>query len=91
MPWGVLDPPSNYYSYITAFPLQRLRNCKIMADVQESPMDRAEIAARRDKDGLLDLLDARLEHYLHSLHEYQKVMQQLSKELSSVSFPCILL
>ncbi|CAN9182616.1 unnamed protein product [Alternaria alternata] len=54
-----------------------------MADVQESPMDRAEVAARRDKDGLLDLLDAKLEHYLHTLHEYQEAMQQLSKELSS--------
>ncbi|KAL1797037.1 hypothetical protein ACET3X_005577 [Alternaria dauci] len=54
-----------------------------MADVQEMPMDRAEVAARRDKDGLLDLLDEKLEHYLHTLHEYQEVMQQLSKELSS--------
>ncbi|RYN68214.1 hypothetical protein AA0117_g11278 [Alternaria alternata] len=54
-----------------------------MADVQELPMDRAEVAARRDKDGLLDLLDAKLEHYLHTLHEYQEAMQQLSKELSS--------
>ncbi|CAN9241810.1 unnamed protein product [Alternaria sp. RS040] len=54
-----------------------------MADVQELPTDRAEVAARRDKDGLLDLLDAKLEHYLHTLHEYQEAMQQLSKELSS--------
>jgi anaerobic ribonucleoside-triphosphate reductase len=61
-----------------------------MADVQELPMDRAEVAARRDKDGLLDLLDERLEHYLHTLHEYQEVMQQLSKELSSVSVACLL-
>jgi hypothetical protein len=56
-----------------------------MADVEDSSMDRAEIAAMRDKDDLLDVLDARLEHYLHTLHEYQKVMQQLSSELSSVS------
>jgi anaerobic ribonucleoside-triphosphate reductase len=55
-----------------------------MAEIQELPLDRAEIAARRDKDGLLDVLDAKLEHYLHTLHEYQEVMQQLSKELSSV-------
>ena len=58
-----------------------------MADVQELPMDRVGVAARRDKDGLLDLLDAKLEHYLHTLHEYQEAMQQLSKELSSVSDP----
>jgi hypothetical protein len=58
-----------------------------MADVQELPIDRAEVAARRDKDGLLDLLDAKLEHYLHTLHEYQEAMQQLSKELSPVSDP----
>ncbi|CAN9171827.1 unnamed protein product [Alternaria alternata] len=56
-----------------------------MADVQELPTNRAEIAARRDKDGLLDLLDAKLEHYLHTLHEYQEAMQQLSKELSSAN------
>ncbi|KAG9187884.1 hypothetical protein G6011_05755 [Alternaria panax] len=54
-----------------------------MADVQNLFVDGAEVAARRDKDGLLDLLDARLEHYLHTLHEYQEVMQQLSNELSS--------
>lgn len=48
-------------------------------------MDRAEIAARRDKDALLDILDTRLEQYLQTLHEYHDVMQHLSAGLSSVS------
>jgi len=48
-------------------------------------MDRAEIAARRDKDALLDVLDTRLEHYLRTLHEYHDIMQHLSAGLSSVS------
>jgi len=56
-----------------------------MADAQDSPMDRAEIAARRDKDALLDVLDTRLEHYLRTLHEYHDIMQHLSAGLSSVS------
>jgi hypothetical protein len=56
-----------------------------MADAQDATMDRAEIATRRDKDALLDALDTRLEHYLHTMHEYHEVMQQLSRELSLVS------
>ena len=87
MLWGGVGLLLNNCLYTTALPLRRLRGCGIMADVQELPMDRAEVAARRDKDGLLDLLDAKLEHYLHTLHEYQEAMQQLSKELSSVSVP----
>lgn len=62
-----------------------MQDCNIMADAQDPPMDRAEMAARRDKDALLDVLDTRLEHYLHTLHEYHDIMQQLSAELSSVS------
>lgn len=55
-----------------------------MTDFQEIPLSRAEIAARRDKDDLLDCLDDLLEHYLHTLHEYHKVMSELSTQLSSV-------
>ncbi|EMD65320.1 hypothetical protein COCSADRAFT_139099 [Bipolaris sorokiniana ND90Pr] len=55
-----------------------------MAETQDMPVPRAdEIAAKRDKDDLLDHLDDLLERYLHTLHEYQQVMQQLSKQLSN--------
>ncbi|KAF1838518.1 hypothetical protein BDW02DRAFT_564880 [Decorospora gaudefroyi] len=54
-----------------------------MADVQEVPVTRADVAARRDKDDLIDQLDSLLERYLCTLHEYQQVMQELSKQLSS--------
>jgi flagellar biosynthesis chaperone FliJ len=37
-----------------------------------------------DKDALITRLDALLEQYLHTLDEYEKLMQQLSKHLSSV-------
>ena len=57
-----------------------------MAEVGDSLFNRAEIAAQRDKDDLLDRLDVLLERYLIALHEYQNVMQELSKQLSSVSF-----
>ncbi|EDU50297.1 hypothetical protein A1F94_010797 [Pyrenophora tritici-repentis] len=52
-------------------------------DVQEISLNRAEIAARRDKDDLLAYLDDLLEHYLNTLHEYHKVMGELSTQLSS--------
>ena len=55
-----------------------------MAEVDDSMVPRADIAAQRDKDDLLDRLDVLLERYLHTLHEYQKVMQELYKQLSSV-------
>ncbi|KAE8831614.1 hypothetical protein HRS9139_05856 [Pyrenophora teres f. teres] len=54
-----------------------------MMDVQDISLSRAEIAARRDKDDLLDCLDDLLEHYLNTLHEYHKVMGELSTQLSS--------
>jgi hypothetical protein len=57
---------------------------EIMAEVDDSLFNRAEIAAQRDRDDLLDRLDVLLERYLHTLHEYQKVMQELTKQLSSV-------
>ncbi|KAH6877475.1 hypothetical protein BKA58DRAFT_375163 [Alternaria rosae] len=60
-----------------------MQNCSVMADAQDSPIDRAEITARRDKDALLDILDTRLEQYLQTLHEYHDVMQHLSAGLSS--------
>ena len=55
-----------------------------MAEVDDSLFNRAETAAQRDKDSVLDRLDVLLERYLNTLHEYQKVMQELSKQLSSV-------
>jgi len=55
-----------------------------MAEVQDFPDNRADVAAKRDKDALLDHLDDLLERYLHTLHEYQHVMQELSKQLSEV-------
>ncbi|KAF3000712.1 hypothetical protein E8E13_002829 [Curvularia kusanoi] len=39
-----------------------------------------------DKDALITRLDALLEQYLHTLDEYEKLMQQLSKQLSSGFF-----
>jgi len=57
---------------------------EMMTEIQEVSLNRAEIAARRDKDDLLDCLDDLLEHYLHTLHEYHKVMNELSTQLSSV-------
>ncbi|EUC30756.1 hypothetical protein COCCADRAFT_7270 [Bipolaris zeicola 26-R-13] len=55
-----------------------------MAETQDMPVPRAdEAVAKRDKDDLLDHLDDLLERYLHTLHEYQQVMQQLSKQLSN--------
>jgi hypothetical protein len=57
----------------------------IMADTQDMPVHRADdVAAKRDKDHLLDHLDDLLERYLHTLHEYQQVMQQVSKHMSNV-------
>lgn len=41
-------------------------------------------AVETDKDILTDRLDALLERYLNTLDEYEKHMQQLSKQLSSV-------
>jgi hypothetical protein len=38
-----------------------------------------------DKDALITRLDALLEQYLNTLDEYEKLMQQLAKQLSSVS------
>lgn len=55
-----------------------------MAEVQDRQADRADVTAKSDKDALLDHLDQLLERYLHTLHEYQHVMQDLSKQLSEV-------
>ncbi|EUC41274.1 hypothetical protein COCMIDRAFT_40530 [Bipolaris oryzae ATCC 44560] len=55
-----------------------------MAETQDMPVPGVdEVVAKRDKDDLLDHLDDLLERYLHTLHEYQQVMQQLSKQLSN--------
>ncbi|RMZ72936.1 ATP synthase subunit D domain-containing [Pyrenophora seminiperda CCB06] len=56
---------------------------KKMTDLQSMPLNRAEIAAQRDKEDLLDDLDDLLEHYLLTLHEYHKVMGELTTQLSS--------
>lgn len=59
-----------------------------MAEVQTPlPLDTVssvkEVVAA-DKNVLIDRLDALLEQYLNTLDEYEKLMQQLSKQLSSV-------
>ena len=64
-----------------------------MAAVQTRPSaaDAAPAAANFsgvDKDVLITRLDTLLEQYLHTLDEYEKLAQQLSKQLSSVSESC---
>ncbi|KAH7381633.1 hypothetical protein BKA66DRAFT_530897 [Pyrenochaeta sp. MPI-SDFR-AT-0127] len=59
-----------------------------MAEVQSSPSQipgaRPETErAEKDKDALVAQLDQLLERYLHTLDEYEKVRQELSKQLSS--------
>jgi hypothetical protein len=59
-----------------------------MAQVQ-NPVLSAPIAGTAqsfgvDKDALVTRLDALLEQYLYTLDEYEKLMRQLSKKLSSV-------
>jgi hypothetical protein len=59
-----------------------------MAEVQ-TPLPTEHIASTArssgvDKDALITRLDALLEQYLYTLDEYEKLMQQLSKQLSSV-------
>ena len=59
-----------------------------MAEVQ-TPLPAVHIASTArssgvDKDALIARLDALLERYLYTLDEYERLMQQLSKQLSSV-------
>ena len=59
-----------------------------MAEIQ-TPLPAEHIAGTArssgvDKDALIARLDALLEQYLYTLDEYEKLMQQLSKQLSSV-------
>lgn len=59
-----------------------------MADTQDVPIGRTDdVAVKRVKDDLLNHLDELLERYLHTLHDYQQQMQQLSKQLSNVNLP----
>ena len=58
-----------------------------MAEVQDPPSLNAPSTSQSsgvDKDALVARLDTLLEQYLHTLDEYDKLMQQLSKQLSSV-------
>jgi hypothetical protein len=57
-----------------------------MAEVQIQPAPIVENQAEKpeDKDALIVRLDELLEKYLHTLDEYQKTRDQLSKQLSSV-------
>lgn len=58
-----------------------------MAEVQSSlPANAAPAMPTSgvDKDALIARLDTLLEQYLHTLDSYEKLMQQLSKQLSSV-------
>jgi hypothetical protein len=60
-----------------------------MAEVQRQadsvPESKVE-SKTEDKDALIVRLDELLEKYLHTLDEYQKSREQLSKQLSSVSY-----
>ncbi|KAF2626022.1 hypothetical protein BU25DRAFT_449714 [Macroventuria anomochaeta] len=61
-----------------------------MAEVQvPTPADAVSDVAQPsgvDKDALITRLDTLLEQYLYTLDEYEKLMQQLSKQLSSGYF-----
>lgn len=60
-----------------------------MAEVQSQPalIEKSELGSQAaDKDALVARLDELLEKYLHTIDEYQKAREQLSKQLSSVSF-----
>jgi hypothetical protein len=59
-----------------------------MAEVQFQPaaVTESQIESQSvDKDALIMRLDELLEKYLHTLDEYQKIREQMSKQLSSVS------
>jgi chromosome segregation ATPase len=58
-----------------------------MAEVQSQSASNPEPKVQNreaDKDALINRLDELLEKYLHTLDEYQKTREQLSKQLSSV-------
>lgn len=60
-----------------------------MAEIQSQPAvaAKSELGSHvADKDVLVARLDELLEKYLHTIDEYQKTREQLSKQLSSVSF-----
>lgn len=60
-----------------------------MTEVQsQAPVSTGNLAqsSSADKDALISRLDELLEQYLHTLDEYQKTREQLSKQLSSVRF-----
>lgn len=68
----------------------RLEFCLAMAEVENSLPAAAAISGTvsqqpgADKDALITRLDTLLEQYLHNLDQYEKLTQQLSKQLSSV-------
>ena len=58
-----------------------------MAEVQKIPSEDLLVTSQSsttEKDALITRLDTLLEQYLHTLDEYEKLTQQLSKQLSSV-------
>jgi hypothetical protein len=57
-----------------------------MAEVQSqsASIPESKIESQTDKDALIIRLDELLENYLHTLDQYQKTREQLSKQLSSV-------
>lgn len=62
---------------------------QVMAGVQiQAPMVTGSPgqSSQAEGDTLISRLDELLEQYLHTLNEYQKAREQLSKQLSSVSF-----
>lgn len=75
---------------VYAFSVHLCMHCvnSAMAEVQAKvPAEAVSVADKShgvDKDVLIARLDTLLETYLHTLDEYEKLMQQLSKKLSSV-------
>lgn len=57
-----------------------------MTDTLETSAHQAIVTGKKDRDVLLDQLDELLERYLHTLHEYQRVMKELSQQLSEVAY-----
>jgi hypothetical protein len=73
------------FTTTTLVVLIRLKN---MAEVQSQSAPSPKSAhggGHSEKDALVAKLDQLLEKYLHTLDEYQKAREQLSKQLSSVS------
>ena len=57
---------------------------EVEAPIPASAVPSVKADASVDKEALITRLDTLLEQYLNTLDEYEKLMQQLAKQLSSV-------